>query len=374
MFKKYKFKDFNFRLFLEVILLNIFGVIMVTSANPGYQNKQIIGLILGIITMLIFTFIDYEFILKFNWLIYVGTIGILGVILLPIFGYNAGGAQRWIEIAGFRFQPSEIAKIFIILFFAYFFSKFNEKLNTGKILSLSIFLIAVPLLLILKQPDLSTTIITAFLFCGMIFVAGLSYKIVMGILGVGIPSLVVVLSLIVTKGNLFLEEYQYLRIMSWLKPEEYATTALQQKNAITAIGSGQIFGKGIFYEGVDSLKSGNFISEPHTDFIFTVIGEETGFVGSAFVVIMLLIITLECVGIAKKAKNMEGRLIAIGMATLIGMQSFVNIGVNTWILPNTGLTLPFVSYGLTSLVSLYIGIGIVLNISMQPKKYKGVLK
>ncbi len=374
MFKKYKFNDFNFRLLVEVIVLNIFGILAVSSANPDYQTKQVFGMVLGVIVMLVFALVDYEFILKFNWLIYAGTVGMLAMILLPVFGDDAGGAQRWIEIAGFRFQPSELAKILIILFFAYFFSKFNEKLNTGKILGLSLILMAVPLVLILKQPDLSTTIVTAVVFCGMIFMAGLSYKIVGGVLGVGVPLIVVLLSLIVTKGNLFLEEYQYYRIMSWIRPDEYANTALQQQNAVTAIGSGRLFGKGLFYQGVDSLKNGNFISEPHTDFIFTIIGEETGFIGSAFVVFMLLAITLECVRIAKKAKNIEGKLIAIGMATLIAAQSFVNICVNTRVLPNTGLTLPFVSYGLTSLVSLYIGIGIVLNVSMQPMKYRGVLK
>lgn len=374
MFKKYKFNDFNFRLLIEVIILNTFGIVVVSSANPSYQTKQLFGMIIGVIAMVIFALVDYEFILKFNWFIYIGTVGMLGLILLPIFGYNAGGAQRWIEIAGFRFQPSEIAKIFIILFFAYFFGKYNEKLNTGKILGLSVILMAVPLVLILKQPDLSTTIVTAMIFCGMIFMAGLSYKIVVGILGVSVPLIVVLLSVIVSKGNLFLKDYQYMRIMSWLKPTEYANNALQQQNGITAIGSGRLFGKGLFYEGVDSLKNGNFISEPHTDFIFTIIGEETGFVGCAFVIVMLLAITLECVAVAKKAKNVEGKLIAIGVGTLIAIQSFVNIGVNTGVLPNTGLTLPFLSYGLTSLVSLYIGVGIVLNVSLQPMKYRGILK
>ena len=126
--------------------------------------------------------------------------------------------------------------------------------------------------------------------------------------------MIVLLSVIVSKGNLFLKDYQYMRIMSWLKPSEYANNALQQQNGITAIGSGRLFGKGFFYEGVDSLKNGNFISEPHTDFVFTIIGEETGFVGCAFVICMLLFITLECVAVAKKAKNLEGKLIAIGVA------------------------------------------------------------
>ena len=119
----------------------------------------------------------------------------------------------------------------------------------------------------------------------------------------------------------------------------------------------------------DSVKNGNFISEPHTDFIFSVAGEELGFVGAATIIILLTLIALECVLIGRKAKDLAGRLICCGMAALIGFQSFVNISVTTGLLPNTGLTLPFVSYGLTSLVTLYIGIGIVLNVGLQPKKY-----
>lgn len=369
MLNKYKLRDYNFRLVIEVMILNIFGILVVGSAKPSVQNKQILGMILGLCVMVFFSLLDYEIILKFNWLIYAGTILMLASILFLDLGDEAKGAQRWIEIGGFRFQPSELAKILLILFFAYFFKQCGEKLNTGKNILLSLILIGVPLVLILKQPDLSTTIVTAMVFCGMIFVAGLSYKIVAGVLGVAIPSILILLSLFLTRGPMFLDEYQYIRIMAWLRPEDYPDRALQQLNAITAIGSGQVFGKGLYNEGVNSLKNGNFILEPHTDFIFTVIGEEMGFLGCAFVIFMLLLISFECVHVARKAKNMEGRLIAIGVATLIAIQSFVNIGVNTMLLPNTGLTLPFVSYGLTSLVSLYMGIGLVLNVGLQPKKY-----
>ena len=136
-----------------------------------------------------------------------------------------------------------------------------------------------------------------------------------------------------------------------------------------AIGSGRLWGKGLNNNDIASVKNGNFISEPQTDFIFAVAGEELGFVGAALIVILLFLIVIECILIARKAKDLSGRLIACGMASLIGFQGFVNICVVTGLMPNTGLPLPFVSYGLTSLTTLYIGIGLVLNVGLQPKKY-----
>ena len=154
-----------------------------------------------------------------------------------------------------------------------------------------------------------------------------------------------------------------------VQPEKYADDAYQQQNSIMAIGSGQLLGKGLYNTDVNSVKNGNFISEPQTDFIFAVVGEEMGFLGSALIIILLLLITIECIIIAKRAKDLSGRLLCCGVAALIGFQSFVNICVVTGLMPNTGLPLPFVSYGLTSLVSSFIGIGLVLNVGLQPRKY-----
>lgn len=367
---KYKIKNYKFRLIIEVMLLNIFGIMVISSANMAYRKMQIIGMILGLVVMVITSLIDYEYFMKLSWPIYGATILLLGMIFLPMFGDGAKGAKRWIQLGGFRFQPSELAKILIILFFAYFLAKYQEKLNTVRVLVVSAMLIGVPLVLILKEPDLSTTIVTAMMFCFMIFVAGLSWKIIGCGIAILIPSLIVGLNLILTNGKTILKPHQYLRIMAWLRPEEFVEASLQQRNSITAIGSGQIFGKGLYNSGVASLKNGNFISEPHTDFIYAIVGEELGFIGCAFVIVLLLIITIECIWIAKRAKDLQGRLIATGVAALIGFQSFVNVCVTTGLMPNTGLTLPFVSYGLTSLVSFYIGIGLVLNVGLQPKKYK----
>ena len=284
-------------------------------------------------------------------------------------GEDAGGATRWVEIAGIRFQPSELSKIIIILFFAYFFMKHQENLNTIRVLAASFILIGIPLILIKAQPDLSTTIVTALLFVSLLFIAGLNYKIVLGVLAISIPAGLLFISLILQPDQKILDPYQYRRIMAWLEPEKYADAAYQQLNSKMAIGSGMLWGKGLNNSQITSVKNGNFISEPQTDFIFAIVGEELGFVGSVIVILLLLFIVLECIFMARKAKDLSGKLICCGMASLVGFQGFVNICVATGLMPNTGLPLPFVSYGLTSLVSLFMGIGFVLNVGLQPRKY-----
>ena len=151
-------------------------------------------------------------------------------------------------------------------------------------------------------------------------------------------------------------------------PATYADTeAYQQLNSVIAIGSGQLWGKGLNNTDIASVKNGNFLPESQTDFIFAVIGEELGFVGSAVVILLLILIAMRCVSIARVAKDTAGMVIAAGMGSLIGIQGFMNIAVATMMMPNTGLPLPFVSYGLSSLVSMYIGIGFVLNVGLQRK-------
>ena len=349
MFKQYKLRNYKFILVMYVLI---------GSAKPSVQSKQILGMIAGLTIMVMLSLIDYNFILKFSWLIYFFMIGVL--LLVMFAGDDAGGAQRWFEIGSFRFQPSELAKILIILFFAYFFMKHEEKINTPKVLILSFVLAGIPLALILKQPDLSTTIVTALIFAALLFVAGLSYKIVTGVLAVSIPSAVIMFTLLIQDKLPFIKSYQVTRVMAWLYPDDYPADAYQQQNSIMAIGSGQLWGKGL---------NGNFIPEPQTDFIFAVAGEELGFIGTVIIIILLLFITIECILIARKAKDTAGKMICCGFAALVGFQSLVNIGVASGVLPNTGLPLPFVSYGLTSLLSLYIGVGLVLNVGLQPKKY-----
>ena len=361
--KKYSIKDYDFRLVILILAITVIGIAVIGSADASVQNKQIFGMGLGIVTMIVVSLIDYNFILKFRWIYYVADIMLLIAVLL--WGVERNYAKRWIVLFHIQFQPSELSKIVLILFFAGFFYKHKEKLNTAKILLISMLLAALPLALVLKE-DLSTTITTALIFITLLFIAGLSYKIVLIVLGISIPSFAVGIYVIL-QGKL-LQGYQLRRIQAWLYPEEYPDDALQQQNSIMAFASGRLWGKGLYNEGADSVKNGGFISEPRTDFIMAVAGEELGFVGAAVIVLLLLLIALECTLIAIRANDLSGRLIGCGMSALIAFQTLINVSVVTGLLPNTGLPLPFVSYGLTSLVTLYTGMGIVLNVGLQRKK------
>lgn len=366
MLRQYRLRDYKFSLIIWVTALAVLGIMVIGSAQESSQQKQIFGLIIGLAAMIIVSFVDYTWILNFYWIYYLAGIGLLIAVLLV--GVNVNGATRWINI-GFQFQPSDVMKIIMIVFFAKFFSKHEENLNTVRIILFSLVLLGIPLYLIFEEPDLSTTIVTALSFCAIIFVAGLSFKIIGGILLVFVPIAVILLSIILRPGQTLINEYQVDRIMAWLKPGEYVDEAYQQTNSIIAIGSGQLYGKGLNNNMVSSVKNGNFIAEPQTDFIFAVAGEELGFLGCCLIVLLELFIAIECIRIGRKAKDLAGTLICCGMAALIAFQSFLNICVATGLMPNTGIPLPFVSYGLTSLISLCIGIGFVLNIGLQTRKY-----
>ncbi len=370
--KKYELKNYHFGLILLCLTISILGIMVIGSAKQSVQGKQVMGLVAGIILMIIFSLIDYHWILKFRWLIYFFNLILL--VLVIFVGDDAGGAQRWIEIAGLRFQPSELTKILMILFFAKFFEMNQEKINTLKTILTSLALVGLVLLAILKQPDLSTSIMVALLFCMMLYGAGLSYKIILPVIGVSIPAFLIVFYMVIQEGQTLISDYQRNRIMAWLDPDNYPDLALQQTNSVIAIGSGQLWGKGLNNDSISSVKNGNYIPEPQTDFIFSVIGEELGFLGSCAVVILLLLIALECLWIAHLVSDLSGKIICIGMASLIAIQGFINIGVVTRILPNTGLPLPFISYGLTSLMSLYIGMGVVLNVGLQTEENRFVFR
>ncbi|MED9903306.1 MAG: FtsW/RodA/SpoVE family cell cycle protein [Lachnospiraceae bacterium] len=374
MFKHYRLRDYDFKLVFLVLAASAIGIIAIGSAKESLQTKQFAGVLLGLFLMIAISLFDYITLLKLYWLMYAGNLVLLFAVIFSKAGDDAGGAQRWLDLGGFRFQPSETAKIILILFFAQFIMKHKERFNTFKYIMLCVLLVAVPWVLIFKQPDLSTSIVVLLVFCTVMFVGGLSYKVIGGILAVVLPTLLIFISLVLQPNSVLVEKeiiksYQVTRILAFINPEEYASKeAYQQLNAITAIGSGQLDGKGYKTNEISSVKNGNYISEPQTDFIFAVIGEEFGFKGSCLVVIVLMMISLECFSVARKAKDLAGAIIAGGMGGMIIFQSFINIGVATFILPNTGLPLPFISYGLTSLVSLYIGMGFVLNVRLQCKR------
>ncbi len=194
---------------------------------------------------------------------------------------------------------------------------------------------------------------------------GIDIRFVIGAIAIAVPVFIIGFNLITKPDQDLIEPYQQRRILAYIDPESYPDDALQQMNSVTAIASGMLDGKGYKNNEISSLKNGNFIIEPQTDFIFAVLSEEFGFKGSAAVIILLFLTSFECLKTARRAKDICGTVIATGMGSLIAIQSFLNIGVNTFLLPNTGLPLPFVSYGLTSLLSIFFGMGVVLNVRLQ---------
>ena len=365
MIRQYKLKDYNFRLILWVVTLSILGVLLVGSADASLQNKQLFGVLLGIFFMVAISLMDYSWILGFAWVIYFVDIALLSVTLLV--GWATHGARRWIDLGFMRFQPVELTKLLLVLFFAAFFLKHENDLSSFKTVLQAVALIGLPLVLIIAEPDLKNTITITIVFCLIYFVAGLNFRVILTTIGLVAVAVIVFLSIVVQPDQKLIRDYQRNRIMAFLHQEndEYADDNAQQNNSVTAIGSGQLTGKGLNNSSVSSANKGNFIPEIQNDFIFAVAGEELGFVGSAGIVILLLLIVLECLFMSRQAKDLAGVVICAGVASVIAIQSFINIGVATGMLPNTGTPLPFVSYGLSSLESMFMGIGFVLNVGLQ---------
>ena len=329
MLKQYKLRFYNFRLIIFLLAISLIGVTLVGTAASDLRSKQFAGVVLGLIVMLILSLLDYSWIMNFQWIMY--GFNIIMLIVVRIAGDSANGAARWIGIGSFRFQPTELSKIILI-----------------------------------------NTITVVVIFCIMIYIAGLSYKIIGGALLIAVPLTIIFLSIVVQPDQKLLKDYQRSRIMSFLYPEneEYSDDIEQQNNSKTAIASGELVGKKLSGDNsTTSVNQGNFVAENQTDFIFAVAGEEYGFIGCVIIVLLLLAIAFECIRMSLRAKDLSGKVLCCGIGGLIALQSFINICVATGLAPNTGTPLPFVSYGLTSLVSLYIGMGLVLNVGLQSSTY-----
>ena len=367
--QRYSLRDYRFSLVVLVLAISVLGIFMVRSARPDLMSRQIMGVLLGAVAMIVISLIDYKWVLSLYWPLYGLNIIMLSTVLL--FGETRNNATRWLNLGFVQFQPSDLTKILMILFYAKFLMEKEQSIKSPKTILQGIALILPSLALIYLQPNLSTTLCIAALFCALMYLGGLSYRLIGTVLAVIVPTFIILLVIAVQPNQPFLKDYQQTRILAWLEPEEYADSAsYQQLNSVMAIGSGQLSGKGYNNDEAISVKNGNFVSEPQTDFIFAIIGEELGFVGCCAVIFLLLLIIVDCILIGLKAKDTGGRIICGGVAALIGIQSFINIGVATMVLPNTGLSLPFVSYGLTSVVCFFMGIGFVLNVGLQPKKYQ----
>ncbi|MCD8078093.1 MAG: FtsW/RodA/SpoVE family cell cycle protein [Lachnospiraceae bacterium] len=377
-FQLYSRRNFSYQLILCVLILSGIGLLVLNSAlaNDSARDetmmKQVVGIAVGFAIMMFLTFVDYHFLLRLSPLIYAGGVLLLVLVLSPLGSSSGTGAQRWLNL-GVQIQPSEFFKICLILFFAWFYWKNESRINRPVVVFGGLLLAVAPALLVLREPDLSTTLVIAFIFIVILYSAGISYKWIFLAVAILIPVCISgVLLIIRYQDYLYENVYQIRRILSWLYPDKYAASGntTQQDNSVLAIASGQLFGKGLNNTSFESVKNGNFLSEEDCDFIFAVIGEELGFVGSAVVVGLFAVLVFLCLRIAARARDKAGQLICVGMASLIAFQSFVNIGVATELLPNTGLPLPFISAGLSSLLSLYIGMGLVMNVALQRTERK----
>lgn len=365
-FKNYRFlKRIDFPLILAVTTLVLIGITVIGSAThintPGeerywYVQRQAIFALIGAAIVFIMMKFDYHVLAPLGNKLY-----ILNVVLLlavDIAGHSALGAQRWIQIGPISFQPSEFSKILIIISLAAILENRVGKLNTFReVLPVALYLI-VPFFLVVTQPDLGTALVFLAIFFGMIFAAGVNLRLIAIVAGAGLLSLPIMWH--------FLKAYQKMRIMVFLNPNIDPLGAgyhiIQSK---IAIGSGMFWGMGLFHGTQSQL---NFLPENHTDFIFAVIGEELGFVGASIVLLIFLFIMWRGIRIAREASDNFGMLLAAGITSMLAFHVLVNVGMTIGIMPVTGIPLPFISYGVSSLTTNIVAIGILLNIYNNRKK------
>lgn len=376
-FKIYDWKKYKISLLLVIIFLCACSVYFVKCALAGedyadsYFKRQIFGMIVSFVIMLVVSLIDYHAICQLAIIYY-----ILGVLMAAATKFSPLGTDqgtdsfRWLRFGSITFQPSEVCKVILVIFLAVYFNHMREKGKLGKfsILVLSAVLAALPTVFILVQSDLSSSLVMVFTFAIMVLAAGIPYKILVPVISVTVPSAFALVWYLLQDNVDILKWYQKNRILGWLHPEDYSENIMwQQNHSVTAIASGKVYGKLILGEG-----SRNYIPVDvrESDFIFAVIGEEVGFVGSCIVIALLIYIIVKCLLTAKYAKDYLGALIATGISAMFMFQVFANIGVATSLLPNTGLPLPFLSYGLSSTVGSMMAIGLILNIGLQNRIIK----
>ncbi len=322
-----------------------------------FFKREVIYLIIGFFTLYLFSQIDYRFLKRVSYPIFFLSIFALICVFLPKIGKEAGGARRWIRLFGISFQPSEFAKVALVIHLGAFLDKKGKKIKEFKTGFLPfLILLTIPSFLILLERDLGATFVIFCVGIIMVFVAGARFcHLFMLFSGAFLVFVYEILSV----------GYRRARLLSFLNPyAHYTKEGFQTIQSLIAIGSGGILGKSI---GCGTQKL-FFLPEPHTDFIFSVIGEELGFVGTFLVVLLFFLLFVRGVEIAKTAPDLFGRYLAFGISILFGIQSLFHMGVCTGLLPPKGITLPFVSYGGSSLVFSFICAGILLNISSKVKK------
>lgn len=376
--------NFNFKIIIYALILSIIGIFMVHSATQNEAvtgmitttQKQILGMVIGLVLMMILTCIDYHKLIKYSIVFYVISMALL-IYVKYINPLNISNANRWMHLPGFgTIQPSEFSKVAVVLMAVFVLIRIQKHINNVLYLIGYFALTGITVYLIYVEPDLSTSMIIVFALVAMVFVTGISWKWVGGVLGVVAVFVGALLFCIYEPEqktlNWFIEkdilqQYQVNRINSYFFPEDYPDQTRQQLNSVMAIGGGQLLGKGLNNSTYESVKNGNFLSEEQCDFIFAVVGEELGFAGSAFIILIYLLLFIEGLRVAGRSPDLEGKLLASGFVTILLIQCFINMGVAMLLLPNTGTPLPFISAGMSSLISTYIMMGIMLNISMHRK-------
>lgn len=355
-------RHFDFWLLGVVIIALVFGVTMIRSAIAGNESlsevvvRQIIYGSIGFVVILIVALIDYRFWSGAIIPMYIVIVIALG--LLKIIGGTRFGATRWIETGLVSIQPTELAKIVVILALATYFDKSKEAPRNWGWLAKSLLITLGIAVLIYIQPNLSNVIVTIALWAALTWISGIPLK-QLGI--IAISGIGVFIGLFP-----FIEQYQRDRIFDFLNKDPTASygATYNVQQALAALASGGLFGKGY---GLGSQTQLRFMKVRHTDFIFSVIGEEFGFIGTLFVLILLGLIVYRCLRAGQLARDTFGALIAYGVAVLILFQGAVNIAVNLNLIPVTGVPLPFISYGGSGLLSLMLGIGLVESVILRSK-------
>jgi len=345
--------------FILIMMLMIFSLVVLYSATfkmqeisfaADYWTKQSMWMAIGFIVMILIGNTDYRNIGHLAYFIY--GLNLLLVIAVLFIGKNICGAKRWISMGGITIQPSEFMKMSLIIMLGWYLYSTKESKNWLQKMFVAGIIVFIPMIFILKEPDLGTSLVFIPIYFSMLFVAGIPVKYLFSVVFAGIACSPI--------AWMFLREYQKKRIYIFLNPHQdqfgSGWTIIQSK---IAIGSGAFFGKG-FLKGTQTQL--DFLPEHHTDFIFSVIGEEFGFLGGAAIIILFFLIITRAINIAHQSYDELGKLLITGICSMIAFQVFVNIGMTFGIMPTTGIPLPLVSYGGSSMLSILIGFGIVLAV------------
>jgi rod shape determining protein RodA len=354
-------------LLVMAALLSLVGLLAVYSATHQaplelggdagfFLKRQIAWLSLGVVVLLLAALFDYRFYKIYAPFLYVAVLALLVLVQTPL-GTSVKGAQRWFELGGFQAAPSEYMKIALCLMLAAVLSEIRDvELSLADVLRATA-IAGVPMALVFLQPDIGTSIVIAAILVGILVVAGASAR-HLAVLAIG----AVVLGVAAFQLGV-IEDYQIQRLTGFLDPaNDPQATGYNRNQAEIAIGAGGVFGRG-YLDGTQTNL--DFVPEQHTDFVFTVIGEEFGFAGGVFVILLFALLIWRAIRISFVAKDPFGTYVAAGIASMFAIQMFVNVGMVIGIMPITGIPLPFVSYGGSAMVANFAGVGLLLNIHMR---------